>query len=97
MAIRAHLRIEGRVQGVSFRQSTKDEADRLGVKGWVRNLPDGAVEAVLEGEPEAVEALVAWCHRGPRLAEVLRVVREEQAATGMFSGFDVLFTFHRHT
>ena len=74
MAIRAHLRIEGRVQGVSFRQSTRDEADRLGVKGWVRNLPDGAVEAVLEGEPEAVEALVAWCHRGPRLAEVLRVV-----------------------
>lgn len=89
MGTRVHLRIEGRVQGVFFRQSTKDEADRLGVRGWVRNLEDGAVEAVLEGEPEAVEALVAWCHRGPPGARVLRVEKEVEQAPDVFSEFRV--------
>lgn len=89
MMSRVHLRLEGHVQGVFFRQSTKEEADRLGVRGWVRNLDDGAVEALLEGEPEAVEALVAWCHAGPPGARVLRVEREDEQAAEMFLDFRV--------
>ncbi|MDA8098752.1 MAG: acylphosphatase [Nitrospiraceae bacterium] len=68
--LRAQVIVHGRVQGVWFRQSTKDEAERLGVTGWVRNLPDGTVEAVFEGETKKVEEIVGWCHRGPSGAEV---------------------------
>ena len=71
--LRAHVIVHGLVQGVWFRQSTKDEADRLGVTGWVRNLPDRSVEAVFEGETKKVEAIVGWCHRGPAGAEVKSV------------------------
>ena len=62
--------VTGLVQGVWFRQTTADVAREAGVAGWVRNLPDGRVEALLEGEPMAVEAVVAWCHRGPPAARV---------------------------
>jgi acylphosphatase len=68
--LRAHVIVHGLVQGVWFRASTKDEADRLGVNGWVRNLPDGSVEAVFEGEKKKVEEIVGWCHRGPSGANV---------------------------
>jgi acylphosphatase len=68
--VRAHILVEGRVQGVFFRQSTVDEARRLGVRGWVRNAPDGRVEAEAEGERAAVEQLVGWCRRGPPAARV---------------------------
>ena len=67
---RVHVWISGRVQGVYFRESTRQEAERLGVAGWVRNLDDGRVEAVVEGPDGAVDALVAWCHRGPENARV---------------------------
>jgi acylphosphatase len=67
---RARVVVNGRVQGVGFRQHAVEEARRLGVTGWVRNLPDGRVETLAEGPREAVEALVAWCKRGPRLARV---------------------------
>jgi len=71
--LRAHVIIHGLVQGVWFRASTKDEADRIGVTGWVRNLPDGSVEAVFEGEKKKVEEIVGWCHRGPSGANVNHV------------------------
>jgi len=73
MAVRAHLTIVGRVQGVWYRGSMQDEAERLGVGGWVRNRPDGTVEAEVEGSREAVEELVAWARRGPRGARVADV------------------------
>jgi acylphosphatase len=70
--VRVHVLVAGRVQGVAFRAYTVDEARRLGVRGWVRNLADGRVEAEAEGERAAVEALVAFCRRGPPAAEVER-------------------------
>jgi acylphosphatase len=65
--------VHGRVQGVFFRDSTKQEAERRGVAGWVRNRDDGTVEAVFEGSPEAVAALTEWCESGPSRADVDRV------------------------
>ncbi|WP_242355892.1 acylphosphatase [Anaeromyxobacter sp. SG64] len=68
--VRAHILVSGDVQGVSFRQATVDEARRLGIHGWVRNVADGRVEAEAEGERAKVEALVRWCGRGPPAARV---------------------------
>lgn len=68
--VRAHVFVEGRVQGVSFRYYASQEAERLGVSGWVRNLPDGRVEAVYEGPRPAVEEMLAWTRHGPRWAHV---------------------------
>jgi acylphosphatase len=68
-----HLKISGRVQGVGFRYSISEEAERLGVTGWVRNRRDGTVEAVIDGAPDAVEAVLAWARRGPRGASVTDV------------------------
>lgn len=70
---RAHVKIYGKVQGVWFRAHTKEMADKLGIKGWVRNVPDGSVEAVFEGDDEAVEEIIKWCHHGPPLARVDKV------------------------
>lgn len=67
---RAHVRVHGSVQGVFFRVETRDRARSLGVSGWVRNLRDGAVEAVFEGPGERVESMVEWCRRGPAGARV---------------------------
>jgi acylphosphatase len=67
---RARVRVQGSVQGVFFRVETRDRARSLGVCGWVRNLPDGDVEAVFEGEAPQVESMVAWCGRGPTGAAV---------------------------
>jgi acylphosphatase len=67
---RAHVRVQGLVQGVFFRAEAKGRADSLGVSGWARNLPDGSVEAVFEGPRELVQSLVDWCRRGPRGARV---------------------------
>lgn len=68
--VRAHVLVSGRVQGVYFRANTKARADRLGVRGWVRNLPDGRVEAVFEGPRPQVEECLEWCRRGPQGARV---------------------------
>jgi acylphosphatase len=67
---RAHVYVSGKVQGVMFRASTRDEARKRGVDGWVKNLPDGRVEAVFEGEQKAVEEMVAFCHEGSPVARV---------------------------
>lgn len=68
--IRRHILVSGRVQGVWFRESTRQQASRLHVSGWVRNLPDGRVEAVFEGSQAAVQEMMDWCRRGPPNADV---------------------------
>lgn len=71
--ITRRLMIIGRVQGVGFRQSMQRKAGALGVRGWVRNRVDGTVEAIVQGEPDAVAEMMAWARHGPRTADVLRV------------------------
>lgn len=86
--IRRRVVVHGRVQGVAFRYSVQRMAQQRGVAGWVANRADGAVEAVFEGEPEAVERLVDFCREGPRGAEVERVEVTEEETEGL-TGFDV--------
>lgn len=80
------LRISGRVQGVGFRYSMAGEAERLGVTGWVRNRRDGTVEAVVDGAPDAVSAIIAWARRGPPGARVTEV--EVAEAEGSYARFE---------
>ncbi|MHB1260804.1 MAG: acylphosphatase [Thermoplasmatota archaeon] len=87
---RLHVVVSGAVQGVWFRESTREEADRHGVAGWVRNLPDGRVEAAFEGPVPAVEAMVAWCRRGPPNARVDRVEAVPEEPRGIMGPFRVL-------
>lgn len=82
------VRVSGYVQGVSYRATCQWEAQARGVAGWARNELDGTVSAWLEGEPDAVEAMVEWCRRGPRAARVNDVDVEEVAPQGM-RHFDV--------
>lgn len=78
-SVRAHVVVNGKVQGVFFRSNTREKAISLGLAGWVRNLPDGSVEAVFEGERAAAERMVKWCWRGPPYAVVKSVdVRWEE-------------------
>ncbi|MEM0445718.1 MAG: acylphosphatase [Nitrososphaerota archaeon] len=88
--VRYHVYVSGLVQGVFYRQNTKRVADSLGLTGWVRNLPDGRVEAVIEGPEEKVQELVRWMERGPRLARVERVDVRKEAYSGEFIGFSIL-------
>jgi acylphosphatase len=88
---RAHLIISGYVQGVWFRASARDEANRLGVVGWVRNRIDGSVEVLAEGDRSQLESFVHWCHRGPEGAEVERVDVEWEPATGEFRTFQITY------
>ena len=85
-----HLDIFGRVQGVGFRYRFSDQAQRLGITGWVRNRRDGSVEAVIAGTPEAVSAIIDWTRTGPPGARVERV--EVDAAEGNFADFELLPT-----
>ena len=91
MNTRAHVIIHGRVQGVFFRLETQKAARRFGATGWVRNLPDGTVEAVMEGPAEAVEALLAWCREGPRMARVDNLDISSAEYTGEFDSFEVTY------
>lgn len=86
---RVHFHAAGRVQGVFYRASAEAEARRLGLAGWVRNLPDGRVEAIAEGPTGALEALVAWARRGPAAARVDDLAVTWGEATGEFAGFAV--------
>lgn len=88
---RIHLWITGCVQGVCFRHYTQEEALSLGVVGWVRNLRDGRVEVVAEGEAGAVERLVLWCYQGPSMAHVEDVTLRKEEPTGEFDAFRVAF------
>jgi acylphosphatase len=87
--IRKRLVVRGHVQGVFFRETTRREAERRGVTGWVRNQPDGSVEAVLEGEAEAVERVMERCRSGPPGARVDAVDVVDEAAEGL-PAFEVL-------
>ncbi len=91
MKVRAHVYVSGMVQGVFFRWHTREEAERLGVKGWVRNLPDGRVEAVFEGEKEAVKAIIEFCKRGPPAARVENVEVRWEPYKGEFKDFKIRY------
>ena len=86
---RAELLITGRVQGVFYRGSAQEEAERLGLLGEIRNLPGGEVEAVVEGEKAVVEEFIAWCRRGPPAAKVQDVQIRWGAPRGEFRSFRV--------
>lgn len=83
---RAHVWITGRVQGVFFRAYTREAAQQIGVAGWVRNLPDGRVEAVFEGEADRIGKMIDWCRRGSPLSRVDRVEVLDEIYTGDFDG-----------
>ena len=83
MRVRRRVVVHGRVQGVFFRDSCRREARRLGVAGFVRNVADGTVEAVFEGEPDAVSTMLDWAHAGPEQAQVGRVEVVVEEPTGL--------------
>jgi acylphosphatase len=94
MAHTRHLKVSGRVQGVGYRDALREQALANGITGWVRNRRDGTVEAILQGDAAAVDAVIAWARRGPPAASVSRLV--ERAASGEYDqpyiGFDRLPT-----
>ena len=89
--LRVRIFVKGKVQGVFFRQALKTIAKKKNVFGWARNLKDGRVEALLEGEDVNVSAIVDWCHGGPANARVEDVEIKNEKYTGEFSKFEVLY------
>lgn len=87
-----HLIIKGYVQGVFYRASTRDTAVRLGLKGWVRNLPDGNVEAVFEGPVDKIHQAIQWCREGPPGARVMNIWEKWEDYAGDFDSFDIRYT-----
>ena len=86
---RIHVYIRGRVQGVFFRAATRRTATNLNLTGWVRNMDDGRVEAVFEGEDYDIEKMIAWCKVGPPLSRVENVTTTEEQHTGSFQDFGI--------
>jgi acylphosphatase len=86
-----HLMIHGRVQGVWFRASTKEVADRLKIQGWVRNTPDGSVETHIQGENKAVTEMLAWCYQGPAGARVDMIDVTEVKAQSEYKTFSIRY------
>ncbi|RLJ10333.1 MAG: acylphosphatase [Candidatus Aenigmatarchaeota archaeon] len=91
MNVRAHVHVSGLVQGVFFRAHTKDLAVKLGVKGWVRNLPDGRVEAIFEGEENAVREMIKFCKQGPPGAKVSDVNIKWEEPKNEFHSFEIRY------
>ncbi len=91
MKARTHIFVSGKVQGVFFRSSTEEKAQEIGVTGWVRNLADGRVEAIFEGEQKKVEELVHWCKKGPQYAVVDSVEVIPENYKGEFPGFIIRY------
>lgn len=89
--MRIHAIIHGRVQGVFFRASTRDEGQRLNLRGWVKNLPDGTVETAFQGEDSAVREMLSWLHSGPPAARVDRVESREEAVVENESEFRIVY------
>lgn len=90
MKSKAIIIVQGRVQGVFFRQRTKEEADKLGLFGWVRNEEDGSVKIIAEGEEDKIKELIKWLRVGPRFARVDEIKIKWQEAKGEFSKFEIL-------
>lgn len=88
---RAHITVRGIVQGVFFRKHTADEANRLGLTGWVRNTPEGSVEIIAEGNENQLKKLEKWCYKGPPSASVDKVEAEDEEPTGEFRTFKIKF------
>jgi len=89
--IRVHLLISGEVQGVFYRASAREQAVNLGLKGWVRNLDTGEVEAEVEGPEGVVEDFIRWCRKGPPAASVSEVQVTRKDFQGEFRGFGILY------
>jgi acylphosphatase len=89
--IRVHLFIDGLVQGVFFRSTTRSVAKKYGIKGWVKNLPDGRVEVVAEGEEENIQKLIEFCKRGPPGAIVMDVQIIWEEYKGEFDDFEIVY------
>lgn len=89
--VRSHVRIDGRVQGVCFRMDTRRAALDRNLTGWVKNLPDGGVEAVFEGAEADVKSMLKWCKIGPPLAHVRETAAEWEPCTGEFDTFEITF------
>ena len=90
MKLNVHVVVSGQVQGVWFRASTKQKAEELGLTGWVRNSPDGCVEAIFEGEEDIVNKMVDWCNKGPPMAKVDNVEVKKQKTVG-FKDFSIRY------
>jgi acylphosphatase len=88
---RVHVYISGRVQGVFFRAETQRAARGFNLTGWVRNVPDGSVEAIFEGEDTNIDKMIAWCHIGPSAARVEEVLTEEETYTREFRDFSIKY------
>jgi acylphosphatase len=88
---RVHVYISGRVQGVFFRSVTQQTAKGFNLTGWVRNMPDGRVEALFEGEDESVNKMLKWCHVGPPAAQVEEVIITKEPHTSEFRDFSIKY------
>ena len=93
MKVRAHVFVSGQVQGVFFRSKTRNEAKKRGIRGWVRNLSDGRVEAVFEGEEIAVKGLIEFCKHGPQGARVTKVNLTWENYLAQFKDFEIRYGY----
>ncbi len=91
MKIRVHVYVAGKVQGVCFRSKTKHESEKNRVTGWIRNLRDGGVEAIFEGEKEDVNEMIRFCEKGPPGAQVTSIQKTWEEYTGEFENFKVAY------